>query len=223
MTLDWNALQSAFLESLLKEDGQEAKRIAQETLTSGATPVDFFEKCITPSLTEIGNRFETLDIFLPEMVSAAEIVQEINTEIIQPLIQASGDDGSHSAGKVLMATVEGDLHDIGKNMVCVMLQVSGYDVIDMGVDASPQDIVDRAEQEKVDIIGMSSLLTSCLPFMRDVVELLEFKGIRDRYAVIIGGAAPTDAYAQEIGVDAQGHTAAAAVRICTQIMQARKG
>ena len=115
-----------------------------------------------------------------------------------------------------MATIEGDLHDIGKNIVCAILDVSGFEVIDMGVDVSPHDIVARAEQDQVEIIGLSSLLTSCLPYMKDVIDLLKMKGMRERYFVMIGGAAPTEAFALEIGVDAQGHTAADAVRLCRE-------
>jgi 5-methyltetrahydrofolate--homocysteine methyltransferase len=221
MAQDWKALQASFLESLLNEDSESAKKLTQDVLDNGASPSDFFENCITPTLTEIGNRFEILDIFLPEMVQAAEIVQEINDEIITPVIETLKSDDRPVTSKVLMATVDGDLHDIGKNMVCVMLQVGGYEVIDMGVDVSAEDIINRAEQENVDIIGMSSLLTSCLPYMKDVVELLEMKGTRDRHAVIIGGAAPTEDYARDIRVDAQGHSAADAVRICNKIIQAK--
>lgn len=223
MPKDWTTLTTPFLEYLLTENAKEAKKIAQVALDNDSTPVEFIDNCITPALTEIGKRFETLEIFLPEMISAAGIVQEISAEVIQPAIEARGEDSSVTSGKVLVATIEGDLHDIGKNMVCIMLQVAGYEVIDMGVDVAAHDIIARAEQENVDIIGLSSLLTSCLPYMSDVVELLEVKGIRDRYAVIVGGAAPTDAFAEEIRVDAQGHTAAAAVRICDNLMKIKKG
>jgi methylmalonyl-CoA mutase cobalamin-binding domain/chain len=222
MTLDWKELQIHFLDSLLRPDRIEAKRIAQYALEEGTTALDFFENCISPVLTEIGKRFETLDIFLPEMVDAADIVQEVNQQIIQPATQASGVQKLAANGKVLMATIQGDLHDIGKNMVCVLLRVSGFDVIDMGTNVNVDSIVDRAEQEKVDIIGLSSLLTSCLPYMKDVVELLEFRNIRNEHAVIIGGAAPTELFSKEINVDGYGHTSAEAVRLCTEIMQAKK-
>ena len=118
-----------------------------------------------------------------------------------------------------MATIEGDLHDIGKNIVCAMLDVAGFEVIDMGVDVSPHALVDRAEQMQVEIIGLSSLLTSCLPYMRDVIDLLEIRGIREHYFVMIGGAAPTESFAKEIGADAQGHTAADAIRLCREFKQ----
>ena len=216
MIIDWNATQAAFLKCLLEDQRLEASQIAQSALNSGATPTEFFENCITPALTEVGNRFETLDIFLPEMVNASEIVKEVNQLVIQPAIKALGSTSQGPAGRVLMATIEGDLHDIGKNIVCAILDVSGFEVIDMGVDVSPHDIVERAGQTHTEIIGLSSLLTSCLPYMKDVIDLLKMKGVRDHYFVMIGGAAPTEAFALEVGADAQGHTAADAVRLCRE-------
>ncbi len=217
--IEWNMLQATFLECLLGDQRLKARELAQNILNLGASPSDFFENCITPVLAEVGNRFETLEIFLPEMVTASEIVKEINVQIIQPVIKAQGRPNLESSGRVLMATIEGDLHDIGKNIVCAMLDVAGFEVIDMGVNVSPHDIVDRAEQLHVDIIGLSSLLTSCLPYMKDVLDLLIIKGIRDRYFVMIGGAAPTEHFAKEIGADAQGHTAAEALRLSKEYKQ----
>ena len=219
MGVNWEELSQTFMDYLLEEETDQATQLARDTLAGGETPGDFFSFCITPALVEIGSRFERLEIFLPEMVFAAEIVQEVNDTVIQPHIEASGGQSDFSLGKVLLATVEGDLHDIGKNIVGVMLSVNGFTVIDMGVDVSPAAIVEKAEQEEVDIIGMSSLLTGCLPFMQDVVGLLEAKRDREKYAVIIGGAAPTDDFAKSIRVDAHGHSSAEAVSICRSIMK----
>ncbi len=205
--------------SLLSEDKEGAIKIAKETLLYGVSAEQFFELCITPVLIEIGERFKRLDIFLPEMVEAAEIVQSVNKEVLRPRIEKSGSEIIESKGKILLATIKGDLHDIGKNMVNLMLTVSGFEVIDLGVDVTPERIVERAQQEKVDIIGMSSLLTSCLPFMKDVVDLLTSRGQRDKYKIIIGGAAPSAEFANQIGANAQGHTAADAVDICNNLLK----
>lgn len=218
MNTDWNNVKDRFLNALLDDEEETAIQITREALNNGATPELFFEACITPVMKEVGERFERLEIFLPEMVVAAEIVQKLSDQVIKPLVESSPGEKFESKGKVLIATVEGDLHDIGKNMVLLMLSVNGFEVVDLGVNTSAQKIVEKAEQEGVDIIGMSSLLTSCLPFMKDVVELLKLKGLRDRYKVIIGGAAPTPEYAARIGVDAQGHTAAEAVAICKKLL-----
>jgi len=215
---DLKELQPLLLEYLLAGNAAEALALAQKALDDGAKPMEFFEVCIGPSLKDIGQRFETLDIFLPEMVIAAEVVQKVNEQVINPAIEADNSEEIISAGKVLLATVQGDLHDIGKNMVDMMLQVNGYQVINMGIDVPADTIVAKAEEENVDIIGLSALLTTTLPYMHDVISFLEGKGIRHKYKVIVGGAAPTPEYTQEIGADGHGRNAAAAVELCNQIM-----
>jgi 5-methyltetrahydrofolate--homocysteine methyltransferase len=223
MNYDWKALQDEFVRMLIDGVAEPAIDKTRQLLAEGISPLDFFQQCITPAMVEIGNQFETLDIFLPEMVMAAEIVQRINVEIIQPALASTGDGAAkgRSLGKVALATVQGDLHDIGKNMVALMLKVNGFEVTDFGTNVQSSEIVDRAEQEEVDIIGLSSLLTTCLPYMKDTVDFLKARGIREKYTVIIGGAAPTPEFARSIGADAQGHSAAEAVRICKEIMQSK--
>jgi 5-methyltetrahydrofolate--homocysteine methyltransferase len=222
MNVNWAEFQAGLLEFLLAKKSDEAIALAREALGRGASPAEFFEKCVTPVLIEIGNRFETLDIFLPEMVVAAEIVQELNDRVITPALElASQDKPTSSLGKVLLATVQGDLHDIGKSMVALMLRVNGFEVIDLGIDVSPSTIVEQAEKEQVDIIGMSALLTTCLPYMKDTVDYLAGTGLRDKYAVIIGGAAPTADFAEQVGVDGYGHSAAEAVTLCRNLMKER--
>ncbi len=213
-----------FADLLLLGEPEQALEKTRQLLAQGVTPVDFFQQCVTPAMVEVGNRFETLDIFLPEMVGAAEIVKQIDEEIIQPLMISSGTSRSQveAAGKIALASVQGDLHDIGKNMVALMLRANGFEVVDLGVNVSPSEIVDRAEQEKVQIIGLSSLLTTCLPYMKDVIDYLKARGIRQKYAVIIGGAAASEEFANAIGADAQGHSAPEAVRICKEIMSSKE-
>ena len=215
---NWETLQPKFIGYMLAGDEDAAVALARESLDSGATPVEFFENCIAPSLQEVGKRFETLDIFLPEMVTAADTVERVNQEVINPAVADAHGDTNRSLGKVLLATVQGDLHDIGKNMVALMLKVNGFEVIDMGTSVSPSDIVARAEQEKVDIIGMSALLTTCLPYMKDVGDLLEGKGIRNKYAVIIGGAATTPGIVEEMGANTYGSSAADGVDKCKMLL-----
>ena len=218
-TIDWVTVQKEFLDGLLQGDKEAAIKLAKNTLDTGCEPLEFFEKCVAPSLEEVGKRFETLDIFLPEMVTAAEVVELVNKEVINPAVAKAKSTAITSKGKILLATVHGDLHDIGKNMVALMLKVNGFEVIDMGVNISPSDIVDRAAREQVDIIGLSTLLTTCLPYMKDVSDYLQGKHIRENYPVIIGGAATTPEFAKQVGADAQGNSAAEAVEICKKIMQ----
>lgn len=223
---DWEALQEGLLSSLLNGETEGALSLTRETLSLGTEPVEFFTLCITPVLEEIGNRFQRLEIYLPEMVEAAEIVEMVNAQVIQPAIDSAQEGKSPSQspstkGKVLLATVQGDLHDIGKSMVALMLKVNGYHVSDMGIDVAPSDIVAQAKENDVDIIGLSSLLTTCLPYMKDVIDLLDGVGSRERYSVMVGGAAVTPEFARQIGADAYGSTAAEAVVICDRIMKHR--
>ncbi len=218
MNMNWEEQQAILLDMLLSAKSDEAVSLTRELLNQGAAATEFFEQCATPVLLEIGKRFETLDIFLPEMVVAAEIVQEINDQVINPALEAgASDERSAPLGKVLLATVQGDLHDIGKSMVALMLKVNGFEVVDMGIDVAPSAIIQRAQQEQVDIIGLSTLLTTCLPYVKDTIDYFVEKGIRDKYAIIIGGAAPTSEFAARVGVDAYGHSAAEAVTICREL------
>ncbi|OGN89871.1 MAG: hypothetical protein A2Y88_14615 [Chloroflexi bacterium RBG_13_48_10] len=214
----WETVQPKFTDFLLAGDEISAIALARESLSNGASPVEFFEKCIAPSLQEVGKRFETLDIFLPEMVTAADLVEKINTEVINPALADAKDNKNLSLGKVLLATVQGDLHDIGKNMVALMLKVNGFEVIDMGTSVAPSDIITRAVQENVDIIGISALLTTCLPYMKEVGDFLVAKGIRDKYSVIVGGAATNPTIAEEMGANAYGSSAADGVEKCKMLL-----
>ncbi len=219
MTIDWEKLQAELLDCLLTNKTDEAFALARKVLNQGASPTDFFDNCVTSVLFEVGKRFETLDIFLPEMMLAAEIVQEINKQVINPALENdSSAKQSAPQGKVLLATVQGDLHDIGKSIVALLLGVNGFEVIDLGIDVPPATIVEQAAREDVDIIGLSALLTTCLPYMKDTLDYLTETGVRDKFAVIIGGAAPTSDFASMIGADAYGNSAAEAVTICRNLM-----
>ena len=215
---DWESIQPKFLDHLLAGDEGAAVSLAKETLDGGAGPLEFFEKCISPSLETVGKKFEVLDIFLPEMVTAADIVEVVNTQVINLAVDAAGLEGSTTLGKVLLATVQGDLHDIGKNMVGLLLKVNGFEVIDLGTNVAPSDIVARAEQESVDIIGLSALLTTCLPYMKDVGDFLEGKGIRDKFPLIIGGAATNPDFVEDVGANAHGASAAEGVEKCKMLL-----
>ena len=146
------------------------------------------------------------------------MVKEINDAVITPALAAASQQQIQQ-GKVILGTVQGDLHDIGKNMVGLMLGVHGFDVIDLGTNVPPAEFVTRAEKEKADIIAMSALLMTCLPYMKDVMDRLVGLGLRSKYAVIVGGAPTSPEYARSIGADAYGTNAAEAVRLCRDIMR----
>ena len=220
----WEDYQNDLLDILISNDLDEGLSFSRNLLDQGVLPVEFYEKCVGPVMEKIGNLFENLDIFLPEMAQAGMIVKQISEQVLKPEIKKqSGSDGNQdqygSKGKIVLATVQGDLHDIGKNMVGLMLGINGFEVVDLGTDVSPREIVEIAEREDADIIGLSSLLTTCLPYMKDVIAILDDRGLREKFKVIIGGASPTLEFALEIGADGFGQSAPAAVKICNDLTE----
>ena len=184
------------------------------------TPLEFFQGVIEPVLKEIGDAFARLDVFLPDLMRAGAVVKAMQTEVLEPAIRTAGGE-SGSAGTMVIGTALGDIHDIGKNMVALMLQVNGFKVIDLGTNVSPQAFLDSARRERADIIAMSSLLTPSLPYIKDVVKRLESQGQRDRFMMIAGGAPITKAWADEAGLDGFGEDAVEAVALCRTLMQRR--
>ena len=187
---------------------------AQEALDAGITPLKAIDEGMSPAIREVGERFGKGEMFLPEMVASADAM-EAALAILEPHFE--GDEGE-SKGKVLIATVQGDIHDIGKNIVVALLKVNGFDVIDIGRDIASTDIVDKSVDLGVEIIGLSGLLTTSLPMMRDIIEMLDDDGVRDQYKVIIGGGPTSQDYADEIGADGYGETAYNAVELCSQLL-----
>jgi 5-methyltetrahydrofolate--homocysteine methyltransferase len=156
----------------------------------------------------VGQKFADSEIFVPEMlVSAMTMKKGLN--IIKPLLQG---DASESKGTIIICTVKGDMHDIGKNLVTMMLEGAGFNVVDLGVDLSVEKVIQQVEQVKPEILGLSALLTTTMPEMKKVIEALEKKGLRNNVKVIIGGAPVDAAFAQKIGADGYGDDATEAVR-----------
>jgi len=156
----------------------------------------------------VGQKFADSEIFVPEMlVSAMTMKKGLN--IIKPLLQG---DASESKGTIIICTVKGDMHDIGKNLVTMMLEGAGFNVVDLGVDLSVEKVIEQVEQVKPEILGLSALLTTTMPEMKKVLEALEEKGLRNNVKVIIGGAPVDAAFAQKIGADGYGDDATEAVR-----------
>jgi 5-methyltetrahydrofolate--homocysteine methyltransferase len=160
------------------------------------------EKIITEGLTSgmqvVGDKFSKKEYFIPDMLASAEAVGQA-MDILRPYLEKAN---VSSKGKFIIATVAGDIHDIGKNIVAILLRGAGYEVIDMGIDVPTQKIVDMVKESKPDYLGLSALLTTTMLVMRDVIDALKEQGIRDKVKVLIGGAAVSDSYAKEIGADA---------------------
>lgn len=210
-------LRQVFGETLATANVAEAVAVTRQALEEGITPTAFFLKVIQPLMYDVGKRFERLEIFLPELMRAAKVVRGVQSEVLEPAIRAQSEERS-SAGTVVIGTCKGDIHDIGKNMVSLMLHVNGLKVVDLGVDVPTQSFIDAAREHGAHVIGMSSLLTTSMPYMADLIERLEGLGLRDQYKVIVGGAPVTPAHAERIGADAYGADAIEAVRMCQQLV-----
>jgi corrinoid protein of di/trimethylamine methyltransferase len=201
-------------ESVLGGNIEKAAEAAQQALDAKITPLKAIDGGMSPAIKEVGERFGRGEMFLPEMVSSADAM-EAALAILEPFFE--GDEGDKK-GKVLIGTVKGDIHDIGKNIVIALLKVNSFEVIDIGRDIASTDFVDKAVELGVEVIGLSGLLTTSLPMMRDIIEMLGDDGVRDQYKVIIGGGPTSQEYADDIGADGYGETAYSAVELCNQLM-----
>jgi methylmalonyl-CoA mutase cobalamin-binding domain/chain len=173
------------------------KELTEQGLTAGLEPVDMLYQGLLPALQEVGRRFEIGDFFVPEMLLSAKSMQGALT-ILRPLLAAKGE---KSLGKVVMGTVKGDVHDIGKNLCNIMLEGAGFEVFDLGVNTSPDKFVAAVQQHQPDIVGFSAFLTTTMPMFKVNVEALKKAGLRDKVKVMVGGAPVTAQYAQICGAD----------------------
>jgi methylmalonyl-CoA mutase cobalamin-binding domain/chain len=218
---DMAQLKDEYVEVLLADDPDAAIARAREILDQGMAPLDFFQQIFTPAMQAIGDQFGRLEIFMPELMMAADSAKAVNEAVLKPLIATDAGGEKSSRGTLIIGSVLGDLHDIGKNMVSLMLQVNGFDVVDMGVNVPPKAFIDRARETGAIIVGLSSLMTTSMPYMREVVEMRDNLGLKNRFAVIVGGAPITAKYCEDIGADAFALDAVEGVRKCIGLINAR--
>lgn len=215
---DFDKLQKELIDLLLGDDPEAGTVWAKDVLDGDIGVSDFFNMVFTPAMAAVGDKFGRMDIFLPELMDAADRAQAISTQVVQPMLAASDSDQEVIRGKIVIGSVKGDLHDIGKNMVVLMLRVNGFEVIDLGVDVAPRDFLEKAKEVQADIIGLSSLMTTSMPYMKECVELRDGFGLKDKFSVIVGGAPITADYTAEIGADAFGKSAVEAVERCLALL-----
>ena len=195
--------------TLIAGDSETLNKLVQEALDGGISADDILGKGLIGGMDIVGEKMESGDMFIPEVLMAGRAMA-IAIEIIQPLL-AEGQ--SAAAGKVLIGTVKGDLHGIGKNLVVLMIKSAGFDVIDLGVDVGPEVFVEAIRENKPDIVGLSALLTTTMPMMKQAIVSIEESGLRKGLKIIIGGAPVSQAYADEIGADAYAPDAGAASKM----------
>lgn len=211
MANQFSKLEKAIIEGDVDSGVTESLNLVE----AGKNPLEIFSECIEPFLAKIGDQFSRLEIFLPEMISAAKVVKAVQ-EALKPHLGA--DQATISKGKIVIATVSGDQHDIGKNIVKAMLEVNGFELKDLGVDVSPQITLQSAKDFDAGIIALSALMLPSLPFVKDVIDFVNADGeTRERFKVIVGGGPVSSEWAEDVGADGYGDDAIQAVEIVQQI------
>ncbi|MGB5933499.1 MAG: corrinoid protein [Anaerolineae bacterium] len=201
-------------ERVIAGDAPGVKKLVEQAVSEGVPPSEIISRYLIPAMSEVGARFEREEFYIPEMLIAARAMKTV-LGVLEPLL-VEGE--LETAGRVVMGTVKGDLHDIGKNLVSMMLEGAGFEVTDLGINVAPEKFVEAVQQQKPDIVGMSALLTTTMPAMRGTIEALVEAGLRDKMKVLVGGAPLTQAYAEQIGADGYAPDAGAAVRKAKELV-----
>lgn len=206
----------AIKESLLTFDREKLIEATKKGLDEGHDPHDLLD-VVTSSLREIGDKFENGEFFLAELINAGEIAKTIISEYLEPSLKKSGSERK-VIGHIVIGTVAGDIHDIGKSIVASMLSMAGFEVIDLGVDVSPDKFVEAVKEHSPEVIGLSALLTTTLPIQRETIKALEENKLRGQVKVIVGGSPVTEDWVKEIGADGYGEDAIEAVKVVKRIL-----
>lgn len=208
-----NEILKKLFDSVVNGDLPGAERGVKQNLEKGLKPEEILNKSLIPAMSEVGERFERNEFYVPELLIAARAMQG-GLNILQPLLEKAG---FEPRARVALGTVKGDLHDIGKNLVAMMMKGAGMEVIDLGTDVVPEKFVEAASKG-AQLLGMSALLTTTMPSMKETLAELTQKGLRDKVRVIIGGAPLTQAYADQIGADGYAPDASSAVKVAKVLL-----
>jgi corrinoid protein of di/trimethylamine methyltransferase len=207
---------SAMAKSVVEGDAEGAEQLALEALETGLDPLDAINNGFVIGLDKVGELFSAGEAFLPDLVMAGEAMKGA-VHTLEPEMAKRGT-GRQTLGTVVLGTIEGDIHDIGKSLVGTMLSVAGFKVFDLGVDVPVLTLIEKAREEHADIIGASALLTTTMAKQRDVVEALEDMGLRGSIRVMVGGAPVTQTWADEIGADGYSQDAVGAVAVAKELL-----
>ncbi|MEL7566039.1 MAG: corrinoid protein [Dehalobacterium sp.] len=203
-------------EAILNYDEEAAKEAAHQVIKSDLDVFEAIQQAMAPALREVGERFERMEIFLPHLMLAATAMDEA-VKILEPKLNPEQKELSQK-GTIVLGTVHGDVHNIGKNIVAMMLKASGLKVIDLGVDVSVTEFVEQAQKEKADIIAVSALMTFTMSEIRTLIEYLETNKLRDHFKVICGGGALSHEWAKQMGTDGYAEDAQKAVKLVETIL-----
>ncbi|MFQ6067443.1 MAG: corrinoid protein [bacterium] len=201
-------------ENLIKGKAPEVKQLVQKAIDEGEDVRKVLNEGLVAGMSVVGEKFKKNEFYVPEVLIAARAMKA-GMQILRPIL---ADKNIKGVGTVVLGTVRGDLHDIGKNLVAMMLEGAGFEIIDLGVDVSPEKFIETAREKKADVVGLSALLTTTMPSMKDVVKAVGDSGLKDKVKVMIGGAPVTQNYADEIGADGYAPDAASAVDEAKQLL-----
>jgi len=207
-------IRNGLFEQILAGHGKEVRQLTEEGIAAGIQPLDILFGSLIPGLQEVGRRFETGEYFVPEMLVSAKAMQEA-LRILRPQLAETG---LKPLGRILMLTVKGDLHDIGKNLCNIMLEGAGFEVVDLGVNVAPEKMVAAIREHHPAVVGFSALLTTTMPMFKTNLEALHKAGLREQVKVMVGGAPVTQEYAVAIGADGYAPDASAAVRLAQTLL-----
>jgi corrinoid protein of di/trimethylamine methyltransferase len=202
-------------------DVDKAAAVAQEALDAGIPALEAIQNGAAKGLDIIGNRFSTGEAYLPELILAGDAMKAV-FEVLNKALESEDAGSQANLGKVVIGTVSGDLHDIGKNIVGAMLGINGFQVYDIGIDVAPKEFVKRAQELGANIIASSTLLTTSMPYQQDIVQYLEDSGLRDKFYYIVGGGPVTAEWTMQIKADGHGYTATDAIEVCKRLVKSGK-
>lgn len=204
-------------EFLQKGKRKNVKALIEQALEEGIDPKIILKEGLMSGMSIIGGKFKREEVFVPDVMMAARAMN-VGLSILEPkLVEA----GNEPIGRVVIGTVQGDLHDIGKNLTTMLLKGAGFEIYDMGVDVSAEAFLEKAEEVNADIIGLSALLSTTMSQMKEVIDLLKEKNLRDKYIVMIGGAPITNEFAEEIGADYYTPDAASAAEVAKKAVESK--
>jgi 5-methyltetrahydrofolate--homocysteine methyltransferase len=207
--------QEKFYAFLSQGKMDEVRKLTQETLDGGESPEVILKQGLIPAMERIGVKFRNGEVYIPEVLIAARAMHA-GMDVLKPILSKSN---SPMTGKVVIGTVKGDLHDIGKNLVTMMLEGGGFEVVDLGIDVSAQKFIEAIKDHHPQVIGMSALLTTTMTEMRNIIHAIEWAGLKNQVKTIVGGAPLTEKFAKEIGADGYAPDAASAVDLVKSLMQ----
>jgi len=215
-----DALLEKMSESIVALDRALTIRMVQEALEKGVDPIEIIEQGLSAGMRSIGDKFQKLELFLPELILGSKIFAEA-MKWIEPVIVKKGVERKVE-GTVVIGTVKGDVHNIGKDIVAMLLKTAAFEVHDLGVDVEISKFIEKANEVTADIIGLSSLLTSTMPIQKDLIQILKERGERNKFLVMVGGGPVTQRWADEIGADGYALNAEEAVRVASALMQKKR-